>query len=132
MHISEWSSILLNLYTNSIKAIRRANSQGQILIKAGKTNNAVYLEFADNGDGIPEQNKQRIFEPFFTTTSPSSPLAIEYDEITGMGLGLKIVKDIITSYQGSINLVTPPEGYATCFRIEIPKASKEEIEKYEY
>jgi len=132
MHISEWSSILLNLYTNSVKAIRRANRKGQILIRAGKTKENVYLEFADNGDGIPEENKERIFEPFFTTTSPASPLSSEYDEISGTGLGLKIVKDIVTSYDGNIYLVTPPDGFATCFRIEIPKASKEEIKDDEH
>lgn len=132
MHLSEWSSILLNLYTNSVKAIRRANRKGRILIRAGKTDRVVYVEFADNGDGIPEASKDRVFEPFFTTSSPAGPFSSDYDDISGTGLGLKIVKDIITGYDGSIHLITPPEQFSTCFRIEIPKATKEEMKSYEY
>lgn len=53
MHKSEWSSILFNLYTNARKAIDRANVAGKVFIECGKVYNNVYLEFSDNGDGIP-------------------------------------------------------------------------------
>lgn len=132
MHPSEWSSILFNLFTNSKKAIYRARSQGQILISAGRKKQHVYLQFADNGDGIPPENEARIFDPFFTTSSPASPLADEQQELLGTGLGLKIIKDIVSSYNGQIMLVTPPKGFSTCFRIELPRATKKELQKYGY
>ncbi len=49
-------------------------------------------------------------------------------EITGTGLGLKIVKDIVSSYRGKIEVVSPKEGFNTCLRIEIPIASEKELD----
>ncbi len=132
MHRSEWSSILLNLFSNSIKAINRSQADGKIFLRAGETNGMLFLEFADNGDGIPAQNTDKIFDAFFTTSTPPGPLALDSEELTGTGLGLKIVRDIIESIDGEICLVTPPEGYSTCFRIEVPRARKEEIPEDAY
>ena len=132
MHPSEWSSILFNLFTNSKKAIDRAGTEGKILISAGRKKQHVYLEFADNGDGIAPENEEGIFDAFFTTSSPASPLADEQEELLGTGLGLKILKDIVTSYNGDIMLVTPPENFSTCFRIELPRATDKELEEYGY
>lgn len=64
MHKSEWSSILYNLYTNSRKAIKRANREGSILVEVGIDDGNTFIKFHDNGDGIPEENKNRIFNPF--------------------------------------------------------------------
>jgi len=133
MHPSEWSSILYNLYTNSKKAIKRANrAQGMIKVICGREDGKVYLEFMDNGDGIPQKNQGRIFDAFFTTSS-SGPMNVNRnDAVTGTGLGLKIVKDIILSYRGSIKVIDPEEEFITCLRIEIPEASLDTLEKYGY
>ena len=137
MHSSEWTSILFNLFTNSRKAIVRAKSApGRILMIAGREKNNIYVDFADNGDGIPRENQERIFDAFFTTSyiasSDGSTNDDEDDDLLGTGLGLKILKDIVTSYGGEITLVGAPRGYSTCFRIEIPAASKEQLEAYGY
>lgn len=135
MHSSEWTSILFNLFTNSRKSIVRAGRDtGKILVTAGQEKNNIYVDFADNGDGIPPENRERIFDAFFTTSYTSS---VESDEdededLLGTGLGLKILKDIITSYNGAITLIGAPRGYVTCFHIEIPSASKEQLEAYGY
>lgn len=132
MHESEWNSILLNLFTNALKAIRRAKVDGKILIRAGVADERLYIEFMDNGDGIVEENRERIFEAFYTTSSPSNPLAPDSEQLVGTGLGLKIVKDIISAAEGTIYLVDPPDGYSTCFRIEIPKADDKDIPQDDY
>lgn len=121
MHRSEWSSILFNLYTNAKKAIKRAKSEGKILVEVGIDGEKVFVNFHDNGDGIPEENRHRIFNAFFTTSTPASFDAPRDEQMVGTGLGLKIVRDIIISYKGDICLATPKDGYATCFRIEIPR-----------
>lgn len=132
MHTSEWASILFNLYSNSKKAIKRANNaKGKILIRAGKENGNIFVEFIDNGDGIPIENRGKVFNAFFTTSSPKGHKSSSNDDLTGTGLGLKIVKDIIESYDGEISLENPQEDYKTNFRILIPIATKEEIEEYE-
>lgn len=127
MHPSEWASILFNLFTNAKKAIDRSGAEdGKIFIRAGREDERIYLEFADNGAGIAPEIEDRIFDAFFSTTTPAGSLADETDEIIGTGLGLKIVKDIVESAGGSISLVTPPESYKTCFRIDLPEAKEEE------
>ena len=121
MHKSEWASILFNLYTNSRKAIQRANVQGKILVTSGSVYNNVYLEFSDNGDGIPIDKRDKIFEAFYTTSLPVGKVAKTYEEMTGTGLGLKIVRDIITGYGGSIIVKEPIKGYKTTIRIELAR-----------
>ena len=121
MHKSEWTSILFNLYSNSRKAIRRSHANGQILIEVGIKGGNVFIRFNDNGDGIPEKNRKRVFNAFYSTSTPASFNAPQNEQLIGTGLGLKIVKDIILSYNGSIEVVDPANGYNTCFEILIPK-----------
>jgi signal transduction histidine kinase len=132
MHPSEWSSVLFNFYTNAKKAIKRTKKPGQIKVECGFADEGmIYLEFSDTGDGISEENENRIFEEFFTTTSPKSFEDVDSsNEITGTGLGLKIVKDIVSSYKGSIQVVSPKEGFNTCLRIEVVKATEKELDEY--
>ncbi|MCD8399676.1 sensor histidine kinase [Tenacibaculum finnmarkense] len=132
MHPSEWSSILFNFYTNAKKAIKRTKSLGEIKIECGETEKIIYLEFSDTGDGISEENEEKIFDEFFTTTSQKALDVIdESNEITGTGLGLKIVKDIVSSYRGNIQVVSPKRGFSTCLRIEIPKATEKELDNHD-
>lgn len=131
MHTSEWASILFNLYSNSKKAIKRSRRKdGKILIKAGKEKDFVFIEFIDNGDGVPIENRDKIFNAFFTTSSPKGLKTPSSEELSGTGLGLKIVSDIVESYNGEITLENPPNGFSTNFRINIPIAKPEEIEEY--
>jgi len=131
MHESEWASILFNFYSNSKKAIMRAGVAGKIFISAGVENNIVYLEFSDNGDGISEKYKDKVFNAFFTTNEPIGRFTSDHEELTGTGLGLKITKDIIGSYDGKIYIKTPISGYKTTIRVELPKATEKEIEDVE-
>lgn len=124
MHPSEWSSILLNLLTNSIKATKRAQRPGRFLIRVGTmAPGFVYLEFSDNGDGIPAENRDRVFDAFFTTTGGSRVRASDATQAIGTGLGLKIVADIVNSVGGKTEVVDPPDGYATAIRITVPAGS---------
>lgn len=134
MHMSEWTSILFNLFTNARKAIKRADREtGKIFLKAGKETGKVFIEFSDNGDGIPEGIQGRIFDAFFTKSTGFDEIDEEDDtDLLGTGLGLKILKDIVTSYNGEISLAGAPRGYTTCFRVEIPAATKEQLEAYDY
>lgn len=127
-HKSEWASIFFNLFTNSLKAINRAKVIGDIRIIAGEVDETkLFIEFSDNGDGIAEENKSKVFDAFFTTSTPADALADDEVHITGSGLGLKIIRDIIENGGGDIYISEPPEGYSTCIRIEFPRAEEEEI-----
>lgn len=131
MHPSEWSSILFNLYTNAKKAIKRSKNKGELNIECGKIENRVFLKFSDTGDGINDDIKERIFEEFFTTSSPNTLDSLNSsNEVTGTGLGLKIVKDILSSYRGKIYVDEPKDGFSTTIYIEVPKANDKELDKY--
>jgi PAS domain S-box-containing protein len=70
----------------------------------------VKLHVADNGPGITSAVQKRIFEPYFTT-KPS-----------GRGLGLSIVRRIVTRYHGAIRFDSSP-GEGTRFVVLLPLAS---------
>ena len=130
MHSSEWATILFNLYTNALKAIKRTQRpDGKVWMRIGREDSSIYLEFMDNGDGIPEENQTRIFEPFFTTSTAAGHFADEQDDVLGTGLGLKIVKDIIDAYGGSIEVVDAPKEFSTNIRIELPEATDKDLDK---
>jgi signal transduction histidine kinase len=69
----------------------------------------VWIEFADTGEGIPEENLSRIFDPFFTTK----------DVGKGTGLGLATSYGIVQDHGGTIN-VRSQVGLGTSFIIELP------------
>jgi signal transduction histidine kinase len=63
----------------------------------------------DNGNGIPDNLKERIFLPFFTTKAAGE----------GTGLGLSLSYDIVKAHGGELTL-TSEEGVGTEFRITLP------------
>jgi signal transduction histidine kinase len=121
MHMSEWSAILLNLLSNSLKAIRRAGKPGRIAVVAREDGNNIVVDFLDDGDGIPKEDRDKVFVPFFTTSNASD------EELSGMGLGLKIVSDLVTANRGTVAIIDPGQGFSTCFRISIPARKDEAV-----
>ncbi|XVN14496.1 HAMP domain-containing sensor histidine kinase [Pseudomonas corrugata] len=132
MHKSELASTFLNLFTNALKAIHRAGVSGKILISCSFLEDYLQIDFSDNGDGIPVENRERIFEPFFTTSTPPSSSASHDEQLVGTGLGLKIVRDILESAGGDIEVSDPESGYSTCIRITIPRAREDQIDDEQY
>jgi signal transduction histidine kinase len=113
---SVYSGVLLNLYTNALKAVLAATSSirdPKIAIRAWNERGNHCLEVSDNGVGIPPELRKRIWDPLYTTTSDTgNPLG------SGMGLGLTLVKQVVESVGGKIALVDdPPPGFNTCFRV---------------
>jgi signal transduction histidine kinase len=62
----------------------------------------------DDGPGVPEEALPRIFEPFFTTK----------DKGEGSGLGLGIVRQIVTKHGGEVRCESAPGR--TCFEVRLP------------
>src|SRR5690606_5201905 len=116
---------------NSKKAIKRSKNAGRLDIECGKIDNRIFLRFSDTGDGINDDIKDRIFDEFFTTSSPNTLESLNSsNEVTGTGLGLKIVKDILSSYRGKIYVDEPKYGFSTTIYIEVPQANEKELDKY--
>jgi hypothetical protein len=72
------------------------------------------LTVTDNGEGMPREMQEKVFEPFFTSR-PSGE---------GTGLGLWLVREIVHSLRGLIELKSRP-GEGTTFDIFLPVADEE-------
>ena len=121
LHSAELASILLNLYTNAVKAMKREGGERRVSVTASRTDKRhLRLKFQDTGDGIPRQNWDRIFRAFFTTTA--APAGIEPDDhhARGTGLGLWIVAQVVENAGGRIAVVDADEGFATCIQVDLP------------
>ena len=100
------SRVFINLITNAFQAVPKdVIANVSVLVKPYE--DVVIVEVKDNGVGIPEDQKEKIFMPNFTTKS------------TGMGLGLSMVKNIITNANGDIWFKTE-EGVGTSFFVSLP------------
>jgi signal transduction histidine kinase len=95
--------VLLNLLKNAAEAMP---SGGKITIEARANQNSVILEITDTGVGIPLDID--AFEPFTTTKKE------------GTGIGLVIVRQIVTAHGGRISYRSQP-GQGTSFRMELPR-----------
>ncbi len=98
---------LINLVTNSIKAIGAEAGTISASTHHDRARGIVRVELADTGPGIRDEDKSRVFDPYFTRNHD------------GMGLGLAIVNSIILELGGRINAQdNDPKG--TRMVIEIP------------
>lgn len=105
---------VFNIIRNAIQAI---GGEGRIEIETGEEAGWVTARIQDSGKGIPSEHIKRIFDPFFTTKGP--------DE--GEGLGLYIVRQIVTRYRGTIDVENVAGGGAR-FMIRFPAAGVENTE----
>jgi PAS domain S-box-containing protein len=104
--------VLVNLLTNAIDAIReKREPTGSVEIAAERGDSIVKITVADDGCGIPEQNRQRIFDLFFTTKPPGK----------GTGLGMPITQHILAKLGAHIHF-TSTKGGGTTFIVGIPSS----------
>ena len=101
--------VVINLLVNAMQSLDQKNQRNKQIICKAWVEERVFLEISDNGDGIPEEIKNKIFEPFFTTKPVGE----------GTGLGLSIVHTILSIYDGRIQALSNDFGGAT-FRMDFP------------
>ena len=106
--------VALNLFANAVKY---SPENTAIEIRLKERENDVLIEFEDNGYGISEKAQQRLFEKFYRVTDNE-----KVREITGTGLGLALVKEIVEIHGGNIT-VHSKLGEGSTFSFTIPKYS---------
>jgi signal transduction histidine kinase len=107
---ADMNQVLINLINNASLAIKEANRpQGIIQLTTQIIQKNIVIDIQDNGNGMSPELTKKIFEPFFTTR----------DVGKGTGLGLAVVKKIISQNHGKI-LVKSIATKGTLFRIAIP------------
>ncbi|AYW47069.1 sensor histidine kinase [Tetragenococcus osmophilus] len=106
---TDLQQIIQNLLENALKYA----PTGEIKVSLQK-NDKINLQVADQGIGIADEEKEKIFERLYRIDPSRS------SEINGSGIGLSIVKALVTKYGGDIQVEdNKPKG--TIFIIHFPK-----------
>jgi signal transduction histidine kinase len=96
--------VAVNLIQNAVQA---GATLVEIDLQAYATGGEI--AFRDNGSGISAHNRERLFQPFFTTRRQSG----------GTGLGLRIVRSLLSAQGGSIRFA-PGDSGGTTFVVTLP------------
>lgn len=99
--------IVNNLLSNAVKF----TSKGGITLNATYRSSHIIIDVSDTGKGMASEDRERIFQEF--TRLPGA----QGEE--GFGLGLSIVKKLVTLLEGSIN-VESTLGEGSCFTVTLP------------
>lgn len=113
-HIGDINQVILNLVVNSAHAIKERFGSGEkkgiITIRTYAEGSNVKIEVGDNGNGIPDNIKDKVYDPFFTTKPQGQG--------TGQGLYLSH-RIIVDRHKGSIGF-TSTAGVGTKFTVTLP------------
>jgi two-component system nitrogen regulation sensor histidine kinase NtrY len=102
--------VMINLLDNAVAAVNK-DGEIEVSVSFDEILKIVRLEVADNGAGIPPEDKIRMFEPYFSTKK------------RGSGLGLAIVSTIIADHRGFVRVRdNHPKG--TIIVIELPGGTR--------
>jgi len=82
-------SIIINLITNAYAQLKVCTKRN-ISIRTCRNRDEIKIFVEDSGPGVPTENREKIFKAFESTKDD------------GIGLGLNIVRDIVTSYGGTV------------------------------
>lgn len=104
----QMEQVILNLTVNACDAMPTGGTL-TIATSSGCPDGAVCLVVSDTGCGIDESMRSRLFEPFFTTKESGK----------GTGLGLALVRDVVSSVMGTIDVESEP-GVGTTFTLRFP------------
>jgi signal transduction histidine kinase len=107
---AEIERMLTNLLSNAIKYNRDG---GKIWVRLDASASLLRIEVEDTGIGMKPEDAQRVGEEFFRVKDAKTRT------ITGTGLGLALVKRIVKSYHGSLEVESQPDR-GSLFRILIP------------
>jgi signal transduction histidine kinase len=103
---------VVNLLDNAYKY---SGEEKQITLSASAENGSVFFAVKDNGIGLSPRDTKRIFKRFFQVDQRLSRNG------GGCGLGLSIVKFIVTAHHGNVRVESQP-GRGSTFTISLPRA----------
>lgn len=109
---SGYESLLLHVWSNFIdNAIKFDPQGGMICLRLRQTGDEVVFTIDDNGPGVAPEEQKRIFHKFYQSDSSR--------EMSGNGLGLALVKQIVEFSGGTVSVENLPE--AGCrFTVRLP------------
>ena len=108
--------VITNYFTNAIKNVQKVNGKKKIVISVKKSKNPEKLKVSvyNTGDKISEEDLTRIWTRFYKVDSSRNRAN------GGTGIGLALVKAIMTQYNSSYGVKNKVDGVE--FYFEINKA----------
>jgi two-component system sensor histidine kinase TctE len=103
--------MLGNLIDN---AIRYTQPGGQVTVRVSREPGNLLLSVEDNGPGIPESEREAVLERFHRVLGTG---------VEGAGLGLSIVREIVTRHRGQIRLLSAINNRGTLALVTLPVAA---------
>jgi signal transduction histidine kinase len=98
-------SLLERMVANLLEnAIRHNTEDGWFSVKTWSADGRANLEIANGGPVVPAKDVEHLFDRFYRPDRSRSR------KTGGFGLGLSIVKSVVTAHEGSVELVAPEEG----------------------
>ena len=116
---SKLSDVLDNLISNAIKYNKE---KGTVTISTQDAGEMFSISVADNGHGIPEDQKQKMFKKYSRIERK------EEKSVRGTGLGLYTVKLSMDLMKGTV-VFKSKENEGTIFTVSLKKTDKTEVEK---
>lgn len=113
MYRSELVSVLHNLMSNAVKAVK-GELDRRIEVKGFEEDDVIHIRFLDSGKGLDMSLREEVFEPFASYSEPDLRFG------AGTGLGLKIVRDLVRSYGGDVRFIDAPDNWKTCVEVTFP------------
>jgi PAS domain S-box-containing protein len=107
---SRLAQVVQNLLQNALKY---SPFGGPVTVRIYRQHDRAYLAISDQGIGIPKAAQAHLFQQFYRATN------VEEQHIQGMGIGLYVVKEIVTLHDGEITVVSR-EGEGSTFTISLP------------
>lgn len=100
--------LIANLVDNALKY---TPAGGQVTLRCAVVGEVVEIEVSDNGQGIPEHERERVFERFHRLPDAMA---------SGSGLGLPIAREIVAGHHGTIVIASGTDGKGTCVQVRLP------------
>jgi signal transduction histidine kinase len=109
------SRVVANLVDN---AARHASTAVAVTVTARADGAGVRLVVDDDGPGIPDEDRERVFERF-TRLDDARTRATDNGAGGGAGLGLAVVRSVVTRHHGTVRAEAGPQGGARLV-VELP------------
>jgi signal transduction histidine kinase len=102
--------LIRNLLDNATR-----HGKPPVIITVQREAGLAFIDVADGGNGIPDDERERVFVPFFRING----------EIKGSGLGMTLARQIALLHGGDV-FVMPFRDRGSCIRVTLPVSQQEQ------
>jgi PAS domain S-box-containing protein len=108
---SRLQQVLWNLLSNAVKF---TPPDGRVSVRWREQDSIVRIEVSDTGRGIRADFLPRVFDRFSQADSPKR------GSRAGLGLGLSLVREMVSAHGGNVTAESPGEGHGSTFAVILP------------